>query len=200
MEKILITSALPYVNNVPHLGNIIGCVLSADVFARYIRSIGKESLFICGTDEHGTATEAKAKEEGLTPQQVCDKYHELHAKVYKWFNCSFDYFGRTSTKKHEEITQQIFLDLYKNGFILKKTVEQIYCKECEKFLADRFVEGECPFCSYDNARGDQCEKCGKLLDPAELVKPRCKYHGETVEIKTSDHLFLDLPKLYPKLN
>jgi methionyl-tRNA synthetase len=199
VKKVLITSALPYVNNVPHLGNIIGCVLSADVFARYMRSLGNDVLYVCGTDEHGTATETKAREEGLTPKEVCDKYHALHAKIYEWFNCSFDCFGRTSTEEHKKITQSMFLDVYKNGFIKKKSVEQVFCKECDKFLADRFVEGQCPFCNYEKARGDQCEGCGKLLDPTDLVKPRCKYHGEGIEIRESDHLFIDLPALSSKL-
>lgn len=113
--RILITSALPYVNNVPHLGNIIGCVLSADVFARYCRLRGHESIFVCGTDEYGTATEIKALEEGATPKEICDKYHKIHKDIYEWFGIRFDIFGRTSTGKHTEITQEIFTDLHRNG-------------------------------------------------------------------------------------
>src|SRR3989344_1236190 len=109
MARYLVTSALPYVNNVPHLGNIIGCVLSADVFVRYLRSKKEDVIYICGTDEHGTATEAKAIEEGLTPKEICDKYHELHRKIYKWFGCSFDNFGRTTSADHKKITQELFL-------------------------------------------------------------------------------------------
>ena len=114
VKKILITSALPYVNNIPHLGNIIGCVLSADVFARYCRSKGYDTLYVCGTDEHGTATETKAIEEGLTPMQICDKYNKLHKQVYDWIGCSFDCFGRTSADIHTEVTQEIFKKLDKN--------------------------------------------------------------------------------------
>ncbi len=199
-QRILITSALPYVNNVPHLGNLIGCVLSADVFARYCRSKGYETLYVCGTDEHGTATETKALEEGLTPKQVCDKYYKVHKQIYEWFGCSFDTFGRTSTDTHTKITQEIFLDLHKNGFVKQKTVDQLFCKGCSKFLADRFVNGTCPHCDYERARGDQCESCGKLLNAVELKKPTCSVCNKTPEVQTSEHLFLDLPKLSKKLD
>ncbi len=198
-KKILITSALPYVNNIPHLGNIIGCVLSADVFARFCRSKGYECIYICGTDEYGTATETKAREMGVSPKEICDKYYPLHKKVYDWFNISFDYFGRTSTPKQTEIAQDIFLKLYKNGYVFKDEVEQFFCEKCNMFLADRYIEGTCPFCGYDEARGDQCDNCGKLLEPAELINPHCKICGNTPVLKKSKHLFLDLPKLKDKL-
>jgi methionyl-tRNA synthetase len=198
-EKILITSALPYVNNVPHLGNIIGCVLSADVFARFCRSIGKDCIYICGTDEYGTATETKAIEEGLTPKEICDKYHKIHKEIYEWFNISFDYFGRTSTKEQTELTQEIFLKLYENGFIKEEEVEQHYCEKCQKFLADRFVEGNCPYCNYEDARGDQCDSCGKIINAIDLKNPRCKICSSNPIIKKSMHLFIDLPKIEPML-
>ncbi len=198
-DRILITSALPYVNNVPHMGNIIGCVLSADVFARFNRSKGNEVLFVCGTDEHGTATEAKAQEEGLTARQICDKYYEIHRKTYEGFDISFDIFGRTSRENHHRIVQDIFKSLHKNGFILERDVEQAYCATDKKFLADRFVIGTCPHCKFTDARGDQCDQCGKLLDPLELIEPRCKLCGSTPERRTSRHLFVDLPALQPKL-
>jgi methionyl-tRNA synthetase len=194
-KKILITSALPYVNNVPHLGNIIGCVLSADVFARFCRARGHDTLYICGTDEHGTATETKALEEGLTPQQICDKYYKIHKDIYEWFGCAFDAFGRTSTDTHTEITQAIFKRIYDNGFIKKAAVEQTWCPKCDKFLADRFVEGTCPHCGFEGARGDQCQSCDKLLNATELINPACKTCGTKAQIKSSNHLFLDLPKL-----
>jgi methionyl-tRNA synthetase len=197
--KILVTSALPYVNNVPHMGNIVGCTLSADVFARYHRSQGNRVLYVCGTDEHGTATETKALEEGLTPRQLCDKYHAVHKKVYEWFNISFDIFGRTSAENHVKITQDIFRDLNANGYILEREVEQTYCETDKRFLADRFVEGECPHCHFPNARGDQCDNCGKLLDPLELINPKCKICGNAPVARKSKHLFLDLAKLQPRL-
>ncbi|KAL0773138.1 hypothetical protein Bca101_038289 [Brassica carinata] len=198
-RNILITSALPYVNNVPHLGNIIGCklnptlhsfisssdliacgrVLSADVYARYCRLRGYNAIYICGTDEYGTATETKALEENCTPKEICDKYHAIHKEVYDWFDISFDKFGRTSTPEQT----------------------QLYCDTCQKFLADRLVEGSCPFpeCNYDSARGDQCEKCGKLLNPTELKDPRCKVCQTTPRIRDTDHLFIELPLLKDRL-
>ncbi|NP_956370.2 methionine--tRNA ligase, cytoplasmic [Danio rerio] len=194
-RNVLITSALPYVNNVPHLGNIIGCVLSADVFARYGRLRGWNLLYICGTDEYGTATENKAREEGLTPQQICDKYHCIHASIYQWFQIDFDFFGRTTTQHQTEIAQDIFWRLHERGFLLEDTVEQLRCEGCQRFLADRFVEGECPHCRYPEARGDQCDKCGRLINAVELKNPQCKVCKETPVIRSSKHLFLNLPKL-----
>lgn len=198
-RNILLTSALPYVNNVPHLGNIIGCVLSADVFARYGRIRGWNLLYVCGTDEYGTATENKAREEGLTPQQICDKYHAVHSSIYKWFQIDFDFFGRTTTQKQTEIAQDIFWRLHKHDFLVEDTVEQLRCESCQRFLADRFVEGICPFCNYPEARGDQCDKCGRLINAAELKEPQCKVCGQTPVVRTSKHLFLNLPKLESQL-
>jgi methionyl-tRNA synthetase len=122
-RNVLITSALPYVNNVPHLGNIIGCVLSGDVFARYSRLAGHNTIYVCGTDEYGTATETKAQQEGKTPRQICDEYFEIHKKVYEWFDCDFDTFGRTSTPKHTEITQEIFKNIYERGNTFEKVID-----------------------------------------------------------------------------
>uniref|UniRef100_A0A672FFK5 Methionine--tRNA ligase, cytoplasmic n=1 Tax=Salarias fasciatus TaxID=181472 RepID=A0A672FFK5_SALFA len=198
-RNILMTSALPYVNNVPHLGNIIGCVLSADVFSRYGRLRGWNMLFVCGTDEYGTATENKAREEGLTPQQICDKYHAVHSSIYKWFQIDFDFFGRTTTEKQTEIAQDIFWRLHKRGFLLEDTVEQLRCENCQRFLADRFVEGVCPHCRYPEARGDQCDKCGRLINAVDLREPQCKVCRQTPVIRSSKHLFLDLPKLETQL-
>ncbi|KAK7898962.1 hypothetical protein WMY93_019815 [Mugilogobius chulae] len=198
-RNILVTSALPYVNNVPHLGNIIGCVLSADVFSRYGRLRGWNVLYVCGTDEYGTATENKAREEGLTPQQICDKYHAIHSSIYKWFQIDFDFFGRTTTQKQTEIAQDIFWRLHKNDFLVEDNVEQLRCESCQRFLADRFVEGICPFCNYPEARGDQCDKCGRLINAVELKEPQCKVCKQTPVIRTSKHLFLNLPKLETQL-
>ncbi|TRZ00483.1 hypothetical protein DNTS_020802, partial [Danionella cerebrum] len=194
-RNVLVTSALPYVNNVPHLGNIIGCVLSADVFARYGRVRGWRLLYVCGTDEYGTATENKAREEKLTPQQICDKYHRIHREIYRWFQIDFDYFGRTTTDKQTQIAQDIFWRLHERGFLQEDTVEQLRCETCARFLADRFVEGVCPHCRYPEARGDQCDKCGRLINAVELRDPQCKVCKETPVIRSSKHLFLDLPKL-----
>ncbi|CAN6830121.1 hypothetical protein Bca4012_032075 [Brassica carinata] len=200
-RNILITSALPYVNNVPHLGNIIGCVLSADVYARYCRLRGYNAIYICGTDEYGTATETKALEENCTPKEICDKYHAIHKEVYDWFDISFDKFGRTSTPEQTQVCQAIFKKLFENNFLSENTMQQLYCDTCQKFLADRLVEGSCPFpeCNYDSARGDQCEKCGKLLNPTELKDPRCKVCQTTPRIRDTDHLFIELPLLKDRL-
>ncbi|KAL7105806.1 hypothetical protein ACP275_07G068900 [Erythranthe tilingii] len=200
-RNILITSALPYVNNVPHLGNIIGCVLSADVFARYCRIRGYNALYICGTDEYGTATETKALDGGCSPKEICDKYHAIHKEVYDWFDISFDEFGRTSSPQQTEVCQSIFKKLFKNDCFSENTMQQLYCDRCERFLADRLVEGNCPTpgCNYDCARGDQCDKCGKLLNPTELLEPKCKVCQDTPCIRDTNHLFLELPKLKDKL-
>ncbi|KAF5741681.1 methionine--tRNA ligase [Tripterygium wilfordii] len=200
-RNILITSALPYVNNVPHLGNIIGCVLSADVFARYCRLRGYNAIYICGTDEYGTATETKALEEKCTPQEICDKYHAIHRDVYKWFDISFDEFGRTSSPQQTEVCQAIFKKLLENNWLSENSMQQLYCDTCERFLADRLVEGNCPTpgCGYESARGDQCEKCGKLLNPTELNDPRCKVCRKPPRIRDTNHLFLELPLLKEKL-
>ncbi len=198
MKKILITSALPYVNNIPHLGNLIQ-VLSADVYARFCRLRGYDTLYVCGTDEYGTATETRALEEGITPQELCDRYYRIHADVYRWFNIAFDSFGRTSTPRHTEITQSIFLGLDRNGYIKEKTIEQTYCENCDRFLADRYVRGICPHCYYPEARGDQCENCGKLLDPTDLLEPHCGVCGTTPVVRETTHLYIDLPAILPKL-
>ncbi|XP_022279803.1 methionine--tRNA ligase, cytoplasmic isoform X2 [Canis lupus baileyi] len=157
------------------------------------------TFYLCGTDEYGTATETKAMEEGLTPQEICDKYHAIHADIYRWFNISFDIFGRTTTPQQTKITQDIFQRLLTRGFVLQDTVEQLRCERCARFLADRFVEGVCPFCGYEEARGDQCDKCGKLINAIELKKPQCKVCRSCPVVKSSQHLFLDLPKLEKRL-
>ncbi len=194
MNRRLITSALPYVNNVPHLGNLIQ-VLSADVFARFCRSRGYKTLYVCGTDEYGTATETKALEEKKTPRQLCDYYHAIHKDIYKWFAIDFDHFGRTSEVQQTEIVQSLFSALDERGYIKEHTVEQLFCPQCERFLADRYVRGTCPHCGYEDARGDQCEHCGKLLEPVELKEPRCSTCSHTPEVKSTKHLYIDLPAI-----
>ncbi len=198
MEKRLITSALPYVNNIPHLGNLIQ-VLSADVFARYCRLRGYETLYVCGTDEYGTATETRALEEGITPRELCTRYYDIHRDIYAWFNISFDSFGRTSTTAQTKIVQEIFLDLHKNGYIFEREIEQLYSEASAMFLADRYVRGTCPRCGYGEARGDQCENCGKLLDPSELIEPRSVIDDSRPVLRKTKHLYIDLPAIRPKL-
>jgi len=198
MKKRLITSALPYVNNVPHLGNLIQ-VLSADVFARFCRLRAYETCYICGTDEYGTATETRAAEEGISPRELCDRYWAIHNDIYSWFEIDFDKFGRTSTEIQTEIVQYFFKKLDEGGFISEKEVEQLYCPKCGRFLADRYVVGICPACGSEGARGDQCENCGKLLDPVDLKSPQCSSCGATPEVRKTKHLYLNLPKLKDKL-
>ncbi|TFK40406.1 methionyl tRNA synthetase [Crucibulum laeve] len=198
-KNVLITSALPYCNNVPHLGNIIGSTLSADVFSRYSRTRNWRTLYVCGTDEYGTATETQALKEGISPKELCDKYNILHKDTYKWFDIGFDFFGRTSAPQHTEIAQEIYTNLGKNNLLEKQEREQTYCEGCPKFLADRYVEGICPHCGYEDARGDQCDGCSRTLDAIDLIKPRClvnKTHKVTT--KTSAHMYLKLDKIQPK--
>ena len=198
MKRRLVTSALPYVNNVPHLGNLIQ-VLSADVFARFCRLREYETLYVCGTDEYGTATETRAAEEGISPRELCDRYYKLHTDIYNWFGIAFDKFGRTSTPLQTEIVQDIFTKLDARSLILERTLEQLHCAKCSRFLADRYVRGVCPHCGYQDARGDQCENCGKLLDPTELKEPRCSSCGEAPALRETKHLYIDLPKIRPIL-
>lgn len=199
-RNILITSALPYVNNVPHLGNIIGCVLSADVYARFCRLRGHNTLYICGTDEYGTATETKAKKDGVTPQEICDKYHTIHADVYKWFNIDFDHFGRTSTEHQTQIAQDIFRKCEANGLIEEKETNQLYSESLKMFLADRFVHGTCPKCGYEDARGDQCDACGSIdYNSTDLINPRAALDGSIPVIRSTKHLFLKLGSIQTQL-
>jgi len=175
-------------------------MLSADVFARFCRSRGYDTLYVCGTDEYGTATETRAIEEKKTPRELCDYYYKQHDEIYKWFDIAFDKFGRTSNQECTEITQSIFKDLDKNGYITEHTNKQLFCPKCNMYLADRFVEGTCPKCGYEDARGDQCDKCGSLLDPIELKAPRCHTCGSTPEVRETKHLYINLPAISGKLD
>lgn len=195
-RNVLVTSALPYCNNVPHLGNLIGAVLSADVYARYLRQRAVNVLYVCGTDEYGTATENKAQAEGVSPRTICDRYTALHKGVYDWFDIRFDHFGRTSTPSQTAIVHEMFWALHAAGLVFPDDVHQLYCAAtCSRPLSDRYVVGTCPRCGYEDARGDQCDSCSELLNPAELLHPRCATCGQPPETRASRHLFLDLPAL-----
>lgn len=201
MKKYLITSALPYVNGLPHLGHLIGCLLPSDVFARYLRNKGEEVLYICGTDEHGTPSEVGAAKENMDVKAYCKKYHDLHVEMYKGFNLSFDYFGRTSSDQNKEIVYRIFKELDENGYISEKTTKQVYSSDDKRYLPDSYVMGTCPHCGYEKAKGDQCENCTKVLDPTDLIHPRSVISGsENLEIRETKHLFLQLPKLERELS
>lgn len=197
-KRTIVTSALPYVNNIPHIGNMV-CVVSADCFARYLKSKGYDVISVLGTDEHGTTTEIKAIEEGVSPKEITDKYFKIHKKIYDFFLCEPDCFGRTSSKENHEITKELFKRLDEKGYISQELISQFYCEKCDRFLADRFVIGTCGFCGYDKARGDQCESCGKLLEVEDLKNVRCSICGSRVSLKESNHLFLELPKLSKEL-
>lgn len=200
MSKYLITSALPYINGVKHLGNLVGSMLPADVASRYLRMNGHEVVFICGTDEHGAPAEIAARQEKMFVDSFCDKYHFIQKGTYEKFNLSFDYFGRTSNDSNIKITQEYFLKLYENNWIVEKSIKQMYSEKDEMFLADRYIEGICPKCSSDGARGDQCDSCGSLLSPDELINPRSTLSGDDkLILKETKHLFLNLESLQPKV-
>ncbi|KAI5151703.1 methionyl-tRNA synthetase [Enteropsectra breve] len=195
MAKKFITAALPYVNNQPHLGNIVGSVLGGDVYSRYCRAKGDDVTYISGTDEYGTATEMEAMKQGIHPKEIIAKNRALHQAVYKWLNLNFDYFGNTDCPEHIEMTQQIFKMCYKNGYFEKKSIEQFYCDGCTQFLADRYIKAECGLCGYEDARGDQCDKCGRCLKDCDLKNPRCSLCSQEPRLKSVDHLFLRLDLL-----
>lgn len=198
-ERWLVTAALPYVNNIPHVGNIIGSHLPADIFARYLRLFKYDIVFIGGTDEHGSPTEVAAYEAGLSPKELCDKLYGVHKQIYDWLGISYDNFSRTSSHINHNITKDIFTKLYQNGYIYKGKLLLPYCKTDKRFLPDRWVEGTCPHCGYRPARGDQCDGCTKLLDPIELIDSYCIICKNKPEFKEVEHLFLDLPKFQNQL-
>lgn len=200
MKKYLITSALPYINGIKHLGNLVGSLLPADIYARYLRQRGEQVLFICGTDDHGAPAEIAAQEVGMPVAEYCRNMYQVQKDIYAKFNLDFDHFGQTSTASNKKLTQEIFLELEKNGYIVEKTIEQYYSVSDKRFLADRHITGTCPKCNYSMARGDQCDGCGSLLDPTELKEPRSTINPQdTLELRSTKHLFLDLPKLQPKV-
>lgn len=206
-KLILITSALPYVNNKLHLGNLIGSGLSADAVARFYRNLGCDVLFVGGTDEYGTATEVAARQSGMSPRELCDKNYKEHVDICNWFRLSYDCFGRTSsanpgdpTWAQTEITWDIYTKLVKNGFITFKKELCLYCSEIDTFVSDRFVTGQCYLCGYESASGDQCDKCTSLLDATQLINPVYKLNNNyKLIIKETETLYLQLPVLEQKL-
>ena len=198
--KYLITSALPYVNGTKHLGNLVGSLLPSDVYARFLRAMGEDVLYICATDEHGSPTEIAAKQEGITPEQLCKRQYKIQLEMNKNYNLSFDYFGRSSSDNNTYLVQYIADKLEKNGFIEEKTIKQFYSIDDGMFLADRFIIGTCPHCGNTSARGDQCEICTKVLDPEELINPHSAISGSTnLELRETKHLFLAQSKLVGEL-
>ncbi len=199
-ESILITAALPYINNVPHMGHIVGSHLPADIFYRYCKAKGFDAVFIGGSDEHGTPSVVAAKELRLNPQQLVNKLHEIHKQVYSKLNIRYTNYSRTSSLIHHHTVREFFEQIYARGLVHKGRMEMYYCGNDHMFLPDRFVIGGCPKCGYDFANADQCEKCTSVLSPKQLVDPHCKICGAIPIIKESEHLFLDLAKLVEKLD
>ncbi|MFD5817292.1 methionine--tRNA ligase [Streptomyces sp. NPDC127038] len=196
MARHLITSALPYINGIKHLGNMVGSMLPADVYSRYLRQRGHDVLYICATDEHGTPAELAAKERGLPVDEFCAQAHDAQKAVYDGFELAFDYFGRSSSAENRDITQHFARRLNENGFIEERAIRQVYSPADGRFLPDRYVEGTCPHCGYDKARGDQCENCTRVLDPTDLIDPRSAISGSTdLEVRETKHLFLLQSKL-----
>lgn len=193
-KRYTVTSALPYANGPLHIGHLAGCYIPSDIYVRYLRSNEKDVAYVCGSDEHGVAITIKAKKEGITPQEVVDRYHEIMKKSFEEFGISFDHYSRTSAKVHHETAAGFFKDLYEKGEFLEQSTEQYYDEEAGQFLADRYIEGTCPKCGHDGAYGDQCEKCGSSLSPTDLINPKSKLSGSTPVLRETKHWFLDLAR------
>lgn len=199
-NRTLVTAALPYANGPVHIGHLAGCYLPSDIYVRYLRSKGEKVIFICGSDEHGVPITIKAKKEGVTPQQVVDKYHKIMGDAFKEFGISFDIYSRTSSKTHHQTASDFFKTLYDKGAFTEQVTEQYYDEEAKQFLADRYITGECPKCANPNAYGDQCEKCGSSLNPTDLKNPKSALSGSAPVLKQTKNWFLPLDKLQPKIS
>ena len=201
MHRTLITSALPYINGIKHLGNLVGSQLPADLFARYHRARGNEVLFLCATDEHGTPAELAAAKAGKPVADYCAEMHAVQAKIAEGFSLSFDHFGRSSSQQNKELTQHFAGRLAEQNLISEVDEQQVYSHTDGRFLPDRYIEGTCPNCNYDKARGDQCENCTKQLDPIDLINPRSAVSGSTdLEVRNTRHLYLKQSSLRDTLN
>lgn len=191
-SKFTVTAALPYANGPLHLGHVAGVYLPADIFVRFLRKKGHDVVFICGSDEHGAAITLRAKKEGITPQEIVDKYNAMLSDSFNKFGISFDIYHRTSSELHKETAQEFFKVLEANGKFIEETTEQYFDEEFQQFLADRYITGECPKCHNPNAYGDQCEKCGSDLSPTELIHPKSTLSGKTPVLKQTSHWFLPM--------
>jgi methionyl-tRNA synthetase len=199
-RKILIGVAWPYANGYQHLGHLAGAYLPPDIFARYHRLLGNNVLMVSGSDAHGTPITVRANEEGVPPEEIFGRYHQTFLETYQQIGLTFDLFTHTDTENHHRVSQDIFLKILENGYLYKEVQQQLYSPQEGRFLPDRYVEGECPHCGSLDARGDQCDNCGKLLEPTELINPRSKASGDTdLELRETEHYFLDLPKLGEEL-
>jgi methionyl-tRNA synthetase len=198
MGKWIVNSAWPYVNSVPHLGTFIH-LLSADVYARYLRLKGEQVIAVTGSDEHGTPIEVEAIKKGISPRQLTDEVHAHICELLDAYHIRLDNYTRTESPVHVRFTQELLRKIYDNGYVYTQDVTLPYCEKDQRFLPDRFVQGKCPHCGFEEARGDQCDSCGRVLDPLELINPRCVFCGTTPKIRTSKHWFFDLPKFRDKL-
>ena len=191
-ERIFVAVAWPYANGPLHLGHIAGCYLAADIFARYHRIKGNEVLMVSGSDTHGTPITIRADQEGITPQEVVERYHAMFLESWQQLGITFDLFTTTNTENHEKVVHDVFKSLLDKGFIYTDNMLLAYCAQCDRYLPDRYVEGTCPHCGNTRARGDQCDACGRTLDPQDLIDPRCSICGATPEFRESEHFFLKL--------
>ncbi|MCD4785630.1 MAG: methionine--tRNA ligase [Candidatus Eremiobacteraeota bacterium] len=198
-EKVLVCTAWPYANGPIHLGHIAGCYLPADIFARYNRTKGNEVLMVSGSDQHGTPITVKAEKEGVHPAKIAERYHKQFLKSWEQLGISYDHFTRTGTDNHRKVVHDVFLKLLEKDYIFKDSMRSPFCQKCQRFLPDRYVEGTCPFCESPNARGDQCDDCGKPLNAEDLVNSQCKICGATPEIHETEHYFLRLTAFNDKL-
>lgn len=198
-KRTLVTAALPYANGPVHIGHLAGCYLPSDIYVRYLRSKGENVIFICGSDEHGVPITIKAKKEGVTPQQIVDKYHKIMGDAFKEFGISFDTYSRTSGKTHHQTASDFFKTLYDKGSFTEQITEQYFDEEAKQFLADRYITGECPKCGNPGAYGDQCEKCGSSLNATDLIHPKSTLSGNVPVLKQTKNWFLPLDKLQPKI-
>lgn len=198
-KRHTVTAALPYANGPVHIGHLAGCYLPADIYVRYLRSKGEDVKFICGSDEHGVPITIKAKKEGITPQQVVDKYHKIMGDAFKEFGISFDIYSRTSSKVHHETASEFFKTLYDKGVFKEEVTEQYFDEKANQFLADRYIVGTCPKCGNNNAYGDQCENCGSTLNTTDLINPRSTLSGEQPIMKKTKNWFLPLDAMQPKI-
>jgi methionyl-tRNA synthetase len=196
----LVTSAWPYINVTPHLGNLVGSVLSADVVARYYRLKGEDVLLVSGSDEHGTPIEVEAIKQGITPKELTDRNHAKVTELFRKWEITFDNYTRTENPVHKEFVQDHLMKIYRNGYIFAQETQMLYCEKCERYLPDRFVEGQCPYCGYERARGDQCDSCGRLLETTFLINPYCVVCKGTPTVKTTKHWYIDLSKFSERLS
>ncbi|MEM2104281.1 MAG: methionine--tRNA ligase [Candidatus Bathyarchaeia archaeon] len=199
LGKVLVTSAWPYINVTPHIGNLVGSILSADVVARYYRLKNEDVVMVSGSDEHGTPIEVEAIKLGVKPKDLTDKNHARVVELFKKWGISFDNYTRTESPIHKEFVQRHLMKIYKNGYIFEKETEMLYCEKCSRFLPDRFVEGKCPYCGHEPARGDQCDVCGRLLETTTLVEPYCVICKGKPVVKTTRHWYFDLPRFSESL-